>query len=127
MISKVLANRLKICLDKCVSQEQSAFVEGRSILDNALIAIEVIHALKRKTTGRRGELALNIDINKAYDKSLTDYTGSWVATRRPFSPYLFILVAEGLTSLIHQDKCSRSKSAYEHSSNLVELYHNLSL
>ncbi|PNX73286.1 ribonuclease H, partial [Trifolium pratense] len=61
-------NRLKICLDKCVSQEQSAFVEGRSILDNALIAIEVIHALKRKTTGRRGELALNIDISKAYDK-----------------------------------------------------------
>ncbi|PNX92542.1 ribonuclease H [Trifolium pratense] len=48
--------------------EQSAFVEGRSILDNALIVIEVIHALKRKTKGRRGELALKIDISKAYDK-----------------------------------------------------------
>ncbi|GAU28408.1 hypothetical protein TSUD_257360 [Trifolium subterraneum] len=68
MISKVLANRLKCCLDKCVSQEQSAFVEGRSILDNALIATEVIHALKRKTKGRRGELALKIDISKTYDK-----------------------------------------------------------
>ncbi|GAU45948.1 hypothetical protein TSUD_238520 [Trifolium subterraneum] len=68
MISKVLANRLKCCLDKCVSQEQSAFVEGRSILDNALIATEVIHALKRKTQGRRGELALKIDISKVYDK-----------------------------------------------------------
>ncbi|MCI24038.1 RNA-directed DNA polymerase (Reverse transcriptase) [Trifolium medium] len=59
---------MKCCLDKCVSQEQSAFVEGRSILDNALIAIEVIHALKRKTKGRKGELALKIDISKAYDK-----------------------------------------------------------
>ncbi|MCH97677.1 CNGC5-like protein [Trifolium medium] len=49
MISKLLANRLKGCLNKCVSEEQSAFVEGRSILDNALIAIEVIHALKRRT------------------------------------------------------------------------------
>ncbi|GAU22843.1 hypothetical protein TSUD_282100 [Trifolium subterraneum] len=68
MISKVLANRLKCCLDKCVSQEQSAFVEGRLILDNALIATEVIHALKRKTKGRRCELALKIDISKAYDK-----------------------------------------------------------
>ncbi|GAU48097.1 hypothetical protein TSUD_238360 [Trifolium subterraneum] len=64
----MLANRLKCCLDKCVSQEQSTFVEGRSILDNALIATEVIHALKRKTQGRRGELALKIDISKAYDK-----------------------------------------------------------
>jgi hypothetical protein len=68
MISKVLVNMLKRCLDKCVSQEQSAFVEGRSILDNALIAIEVIHAIKRKTKGQRGELALKIDISKTYDK-----------------------------------------------------------
>jgi hypothetical protein len=37
-------------------------------LDNALIAIEVLHALKRKTRGRKGDLALKIDISKAYDK-----------------------------------------------------------
>jgi hypothetical protein len=29
MVSKLLANRLKNCLDKCVSEEQSAFIEGR--------------------------------------------------------------------------------------------------
>ncbi|GAU19381.1 hypothetical protein TSUD_76250 [Trifolium subterraneum] len=142
MISKVLANRLKCCLDKCVSQEQSAFVEGRSILDNALIATEVIHALKRKTNGRRGELALKIDISKAYDKvdwgflrgvmtrmGFTDVWIRWVmmcvssvnysvlmnsdrvgpispgrGLRQgdPLSPYLFILVTECLTALIHQ-------------------------
>ncbi|MCH80000.1 hypothetical protein A2U01_0000762, partial [Trifolium medium] len=68
MVSKLLANRLKGCIEKCVSEEQSAFIEGRSILDNALIAIEVIHALKRKTRGMKGELALKIDISKAYDK-----------------------------------------------------------
>jgi hypothetical protein len=68
MVSKLLANRLKECLEKCVSEEQSAFIEGRSILDNALIAIEFIHALKRKTRGRRGEMALKIDISKACDK-----------------------------------------------------------
>ncbi|GAU48422.1 hypothetical protein TSUD_405520 [Trifolium subterraneum] len=68
MVSKLLANRLRLCLDKCISEEQLAFVEGRSILDNALIAMEVIHALKRRTRGRIGELALKIDISKAYDK-----------------------------------------------------------
>jgi hypothetical protein len=51
-----------------VSEEQSAFQEGRSILDNALIAIEVVLALKRKTRGRKGSLALKIDISKAYDR-----------------------------------------------------------
>ncbi|GAU10224.1 hypothetical protein TSUD_421490, partial [Trifolium subterraneum] len=142
MISKVLANRLKCCLDKCVSQEQSAFVEGRSILDNALIATEVIHPLKRKTNGRRGELPLKIDISKAYDKvdwgflrgvmtrmGFTDVWIRWVmmcvssvnysvlmnsdrvgpispgrGLRQgdPLSPYLFILVTECLTALIHQ-------------------------
>ncbi|GAU43422.1 hypothetical protein TSUD_334850 [Trifolium subterraneum] len=142
MISKVLANRLKCCLDKCVSQEQSAFVEGRSILDNALIATEVIHALKRKTKGRRGELALKIDISKAYDKvdwgflrgvmTKMGFSEVWIrwvmmcvssvnysvlmnservdpispsrGLRQgdPLSPYLFILVTECLTALIHQ-------------------------
>ncbi|GAU17164.1 hypothetical protein TSUD_177940 [Trifolium subterraneum] len=142
MISKVLANRLKCCLDKCVSQEQSAFIEGRSILDNALIATEVIHALKRKTQGKRGELALKIDISKAYDKvdwgflrgvmTKMGFTAVWIrwvmmcvssvnysvlmnydrvgpilpgrGLRQgdPISPYLFILVTECLTALIHQ-------------------------
>jgi hypothetical protein len=68
MVSKLLANRMKRCLDKCVAEEQSAFVEGRSIIDNALIAIEVIHALQRKVKGFRGDMALKIDISKAYDK-----------------------------------------------------------
>jgi hypothetical protein len=68
MVSKLLANRLRLCIDKCISEEQLAFVEGRSILDNAMIAMEVIHALKRRTRGNKGELALKIDISKAYDK-----------------------------------------------------------
>jgi hypothetical protein len=54
MVSKLLANRLKRCLDKCVSEEQSAFVEGHSILNNALTATEIIHSMKRKTKGWRG-------------------------------------------------------------------------
>ncbi|XP_050897470.1 uncharacterized protein LOC127104326 [Lathyrus oleraceus] len=52
---------------KCVSEKKSAFIEGWLILDNALIAIETIHALKRKTKGNKRNMALKIDISKAYD------------------------------------------------------------
>ncbi|XP_058726582.1 uncharacterized protein LOC131597939 [Vicia villosa] len=68
ILSKLLANRLKKCLDKCIREEQSTFVEGRSILDNAMIAFEVIHALKRRNSGNNAHLALKIDISKEYDR-----------------------------------------------------------
>lgn len=68
LVPKLLANRLKKVLSKCVSEEQSTFVEGRSILDNVMLAIEIIHALKRKAKGNNAQLALKIDISKVYDR-----------------------------------------------------------
>jgi len=65
-ISKVLANRLKGVLPKCISNNQYVFVSGRSILDNAMVAIEVGHYMKM-TRGTNGCVALKLDISKAYD------------------------------------------------------------
>ncbi|PNX65681.1 ribonuclease H, partial [Trifolium pratense] len=45
-----------------------AFVPRRSILDNAMAAIEIIHYMKSKTRGKKGEAALKLDISKAYDR-----------------------------------------------------------
>ncbi|PNX57454.1 ribonuclease H, partial [Trifolium pratense] len=73
MVSKVLANRLKGVLDKCISNNQSAFVPGRSILDNAMVAIELVHFMKSKTRGKMGNVALKLDISKAYDRIDWDY------------------------------------------------------
>lgn len=55
-------------LDKCISHVQSVFAPGRSILDNAMIAIEIIHHLKSKTKGGNEDVALKIDMSKTYDK-----------------------------------------------------------
>jgi len=68
VVAKVLANRLKLVLDKCISANQSAFVPGRSILDNAMAAIEIVHYLKSKEKGKNYDAALKLDISKAYDR-----------------------------------------------------------
>lgn len=46
IITKVLANWMKLLLDKCISQEQSAFVENRFTTDNVMTASEILHHMK---------------------------------------------------------------------------------
>ncbi|XP_074378461.1 uncharacterized protein LOC141719998 [Apium graveolens] len=68
ILSKVLSNRLKQCLKSIVSDKQSAFIEGRLLTDNAMLAFEINHYMKRRTQGKNGLAALKIDISKAYDR-----------------------------------------------------------
>jgi len=67
IISKVLANRLRLLIGKWISPEQAAFVHSRSIMDNALTAFEILHHMHCKTKGKTGEVALKLDISKAFD------------------------------------------------------------
>lgn len=76
ILAKVLANRLKKILPMVISEEQSAFVPGRNIQDNVLVAFELIHYMNRKRQGSEGELALKLDISKAYDRVSWSYLQS---------------------------------------------------
>ena len=68
IVSKAITNCLKAILPLAVSEYQSAFIPGRLITDNIMIAFVVCHHLKRKWQGKVGMSALKIDMSKACDR-----------------------------------------------------------
>ncbi|XP_062085599.1 uncharacterized protein LOC133791697 [Humulus lupulus] len=147
VISKVLANRMRGLIDQIISDTQSAFIPGRLISDNVMVAFEVMHYLKRKRKGKKGFMALKLDMSKAYDRVEWGYLRAvmvrmgfhekWIdlvmtcvtsvrykiihgghvmgpicpsrGIRQgdPLSTYLFIICAEGLSSLIQKFEATR--------------------
>ncbi|KAA3469841.1 reverse transcriptase [Gossypium australe] len=73
IIAKVLVNRMSDILGDCINEAQGAFIPGRLISDNMLIAYEVLHSLKMKKNGRRGNFSLKLDMSKAYDRVEWDF------------------------------------------------------
>lgn len=140
----MLANRLKSLLDGLISETQSAFVPGRLITDNIMVAFEAHHYLKRKTQGKERYATLKLDMSKAYDRVewnflyalmlKLEFSRRWVHLIKecvssveyhildeegeigpiipqrglrqgePLSRYLFLLVVEGLSSLIRSQE-----------------------
>ncbi|RVW59604.1 Transposon TX1 uncharacterized 149 kDa protein [Vitis vinifera] len=70
ILAKVLANRLKKVVSKVVSSSQNAFVEGRQILDAALIANEAIDSMLK---GDEAGVLCKLDLEKAYDHINWDF------------------------------------------------------
>ena len=65
ILAKVLAGRIQKVLSKIISSEQGAFVEGRQILDDILVANECVHSrLKERAPG----IIYKLDLEKAYDR-----------------------------------------------------------
>jgi len=65
IISKIIADMLATLMPNIVSKEQMGFIHGRNIKDFLCIASEATNLLHNKAF--RGNLAMKIDITKAFD------------------------------------------------------------
>lgn len=57
-------NKLKKVLERVIRPFQSAFVKGRMISDNYIIAHEILHFFKKKRKGKL--MAVKLDMVEAY-------------------------------------------------------------
>lgn len=60
-----LANGLKVVLSKFITPNQSVFVKDRVIMENVLLASELVKNYHKDTISPRS--VVNIDISKAFD------------------------------------------------------------
>ncbi|KAG8374776.1 hypothetical protein BUALT_Bualt10G0030900 [Buddleja alternifolia] len=68
VISKILASRFKVLLDKFISPSQSAFVPNRDINDNSILSHKIMNFLNNKRKGKVAYMAIKIDLAKAFDR-----------------------------------------------------------
>lgn len=70
-ITKILANRCQAVLPSIIGPSQSAFIKGRSIMDNTLLMQELVRDYHRDPGPPR--CAIKLDIMKAYDRVDWDF------------------------------------------------------
>ncbi|KAL0293518.1 UNVERIFIED_CONTAM: putative ribonuclease H protein [Sesamum angustifolium] len=71
IITKIMVKRMQLVLEKLVDNCQNAFVPGRSISDNVLLAQELLSGYNQKKLPPR--CAIKVDLQKAYDMVNWDY------------------------------------------------------
>ena len=54
IISKVLVNRLKPCMDALINPLQASFIHGRQTVDNIIVAQEMVHSIRKSKVVKGG-------------------------------------------------------------------------
>ncbi|XP_038971839.1 uncharacterized protein LOC120104572 [Phoenix dactylifera] len=82
VVARIMVGRMKPLLPSIISQEQGAFIAGRNISHNVMLAQEMMWDLQRAS--KRGSLmAVKLDMERAYDRI------RWSFLRRVLEAYGF--------------------------------------
>ncbi|CAH8280760.1 unnamed protein product, partial [Arabidopsis lyrata] len=95
IISKIIANRLKPILQECVSLNQAAFLKGRLLGENVLLASELIRHYQQSSCPKSS--MLKVDIKKAFDTVCWDFILKLLAAQE-FPPLFCIWIKECISS-----------------------------
>lgn len=71
-VTKLISNRIRDSLAHLVGPSQCSFIPRRHSRDNVIIAQEIFHSMRSKG-GKKGWMAIKIDLEKAYDRLRWDF------------------------------------------------------
>ncbi|KAG7594282.1 Reverse transcriptase domain [Arabidopsis thaliana x Arabidopsis arenosa] len=129
VISKILANRLKDLLPQIVSSNQSAIVKDRLLMENVLLASELVKDYHKEDISPR--CAMKIDISKAFDSvQWTFLLNTLQALNFPesarglrqgcaLSPYLFVICMNVLSHLINKAAAEKKFGYHPRCQNIL--------
>ncbi|KAA3480901.1 reverse transcriptase [Gossypium australe] len=100
IVAKAIVNRLQGVMGLCIDEVQSAFVPGRVITDNTLVAYEILHTFRKKRTGKKGFVALKLDMSKTYDRVEWNFVKN-VMIRMGFTEGWVSLIMKCVTSVFY--------------------------
>lgn len=63
-----MVTRLKPLINTLISPSRNAFIQGRNIIDNILLAHETLDTMRKKKGWERRYRALKINMHKTYDR-----------------------------------------------------------
>ena len=66
-VTKIIANHLQVLLPNLISPQPISFVPDRHIVNNIVIAQEVVHSMHKKI-GKKWLMTIKVDLEKAYDR-----------------------------------------------------------
>ncbi|XP_026419629.1 uncharacterized protein LOC113315582 [Papaver somniferum] len=71
IFTKIINTRLSSLLPKLISPQQVAYIKGRSIQEQIMLALEMVNEIKKKR--RDGNVGLKLEISQAYDSVSWDF------------------------------------------------------